>query len=758
MSQTALRTDRPAAAGLAGFVLPAFAVTLFLSAFLLFSVQPMFAKMVLPKLGGSASVWSVAMVFFQAMLLAGYGLAHLLTTRLGMVRAIGVHLVVCLIAAVMLPIGVPVSWGAPPEHFTAAWLIGLFTVTVGLPFFAVSVNGPLLQSWFARTGHTHARDPYFLYGASNLGSFLALLAYPVAIEPWIGTQAQARIWAGAFLLLVAMIAGLGVVTLKVAPAAAGLAARSAARPIAVRRRVRWVMLAFVPSALLVAVTAHISTDIAAVPFLWVLPLSLFLATFVVVFQRRPILGHGTMLAIQPLLMAAVVATTALPILPMPARVALELAAFFVATMVAHGELAADRPEAENLTAFYLWMSLGGVLGGMFAGLMAPALFNSIAEYPILLVAALACRPGVRAANGAALRSAAPWVLGAAVVFALPVAAHVPTGSLTDMSMLALVGAAALAVVMARGDDLRLLGTFAATLFAATAFAPGLDEVASVRSFYGVHRVADSADGQFRFLFHGTTIHGAERIRDAEGRPIEGRPRPSTYYWFGSPLGRAVEAAREVAGGRLGQVAAIGLGTGSLACHARAGEDWTFFEIDPEVVAIARDPAKFRFLSACAPEQRIVLGDGRLTLAASGLAPVDLLVVDAFSSDSIPVHLLTRESLRLYRDQLAPHGIIALHLSNRHMELLRVAAALGQAEGFTVWTRVGRPDEAGRSEHDGASAVAILARSEADVGSLAGDPGWQRRATETKVVAWTDDHADVLDAILRRLGGDEPGTH
>jgi len=744
--------------GLAALVLPAFAGTLFLSAFLLFSVQPMFAKMVLPKLGGSASVWSVAMVFFQAMLLAGYGLAHLLTTRLGMAKAIGVHLMVCLAAALMLPIGVPASWGAPPEHFTALWLIGLFTVTVGLPFFAVSVNGPLLQSWFARTGHTHASDPYFLYGASNLGSFLALLAYPAVIEPWIGAQAQARLWAGGFLVLVALIAGLGAVTLRVAPAGAGLLARVAAKPIALPRRARWVFLAFVPSALLVAVTAHISTDIAAVPFLWVLPLSLFLATFVVVFQRRPLLAHGRMLALQPFLMAAVVASTALPILPMPARVVLELAAFFVATMVAHGELAADRPEAENLTAFYLWMSFGGVLGGMFSGLLAPALFSSIAEYPILLVAALACRPGLRRPRLAALRSAAPWVVGAAAVFALPVALHLPLGGLTDASMFALVAAAALVVIMARGDDPRLLGTFAATIFAATAFAPGLTEVASVRSFYGVHRVADSADGQFRFLFHGTTIHGAERIRDTAGRPIEGRPRPSTYYWFGSPLGQAVEAAREAAGGRLAHVAAIGLGTGSLACHARAGEDWTFFEIDPEVVAIARDPAKFRFLSACAPDQKIVLGDGRLTLADAGLAPADLLVVDAFSSDSIPVHLLTREALRLYRDHLAPHGVVALHLSNRHMELLRVAAALGQAEGFSVWTRVGRPDEAGRAEHDGASAVAVLARDARDVASLANDPGWQRRSPETRVAAWTDDHADVLDAILRRLSGDEPGTH
>ncbi|TBW39469.1 hypothetical protein EYW49_06245 [Siculibacillus lacustris] len=756
MSQTI--TTRRTGRGLSALILPAFAGTLFLSAFLLFSVQPMFTKMVLPKLGGSAAVWSVAMVFFQAVLLAGYGLAHLLTTRLGLAKAIGVHLMVCLAAAVVLPIAVPASWGAPPERFTEVWLIGLFALTVGLPFFAVSVNGPLLQAWFARTGHAHASDPYFLYGASNLGSFLALLAYPVVIEPWIGAQAQARLWAGGFLVLAALIAALGAVTLKTAPAGAAREVRTKPEPIAARRALRWVFLAFVPSALLVAVTAHISTDVAAAPFLWVLPLSLFLATFVLVFRHRPLPPHGAMLAVQPFLMAAVVALTALPVLPLPARVALELAAFFVAAMVAHGELAADRPKPDNLTAFYLWMSLGGVLGGIFAGLLAPAIFTTIAEYPILLVAALACRPGLRRPSTADLRRALPWVAGAALLFALPVALHLPLGTLTDATLLALVALAVVLVVMARADDLRLAGTFAVTLFAAVGFAPGLAKVESVRSFYGVHRIAESADGQFRFLFHGTTIHGAERIRDVAGAPIDGRPRPATYYWSGGPLADVIAAARAAGGGRIARVAAIGLGTGSLACHARAGEAWTFYEIDPEVVRIARDPAKFRFLAACRPDQEIVVGDGRLTLARADRPAADLIVVDAFSSDSIPVHLLTREAIRLYRDRLGPHGLLAFHLTNRHMDLLPVAAALGTAEGLTVWSRVGHPDAAGEAEHDGTSAVAVMARDPADLATIAGDPAWRRMAPETQVAAWTDDHADVLAAILRRATGREPETH
>ena len=750
MSETYTRAD--AGARVPTIVLPAFAVTLFLSAFLLFSVQPMFAKMVLPKLGGSASVWSVAMVFFQAVLLAGYGLAHLLTTRLGLARALGVHLAVCLLAALMLPIGVPAAWGRPPEQLAEFWLIGLFAVTVGLPFFAVSVNGPLLQAWFARTGHTHARDPYFLYGASNLGSFLALLAYPVAIEPFVGATMQASAWTGGFLVLVAMIAGLGVLTLQTAPASTGRAGSLPARPIALPRKARWVGLALVPSALLVAVTQHISTDVAAAPFLWVLPLALFLATFVIVFQRRPWLAHGRMLAIQPWLMAAVVVVTALGVLPLPLRVGLELAAFFVATMVAHGELAGDRPEAENLTGFYLWMSFGGVLGGIFSGLLAPLAFSTVAEYPILLVAALACRPGLRHVGLAEVRRAAPWVVGAGLVFALPSMLGLPIGALPFTTQLAVAGVVAFAVIAARGDDLRLVGTFAAALAATSAFLPGLTDVASIRSFYGVHRIADTTDGQFRFLFHGTTIHGSQRLRAADGKPVDGAPSPATYYWVDSPLGDAVEAARTVAGGRLGTVAAIGLDTGSLACHAKPDEAWTFFEIDPEVVRIARDPKLFGYLSSCAPNQRVVVGDGRLTLATDLAQPADLVVVDAFSSDSIPVHLLTREAVRLYGERLGPHGSIALHLSNRHLELLGVAAAVGAAEGFEVWARDGTPDEAGRAEQHFGSVVAVLTRNAADAAPLAAKAGWHRVDPPADVAAWSDDHADILGAILRRHRG------
>ena len=735
-------------------VLPAFAATIGASAFLLFSVEPMFAKMVLPRLGGSASVWSVALVFFQAMLLAGYAFAHLLTRRLSVAVAIGVHLMVCIAAAVMLPIALPANWGTPPDRFTELWVLALFAVAVGLPFFAVAVNGPLLQAWFARTGHPHARDPYFLYGASNLGSFAALVAYPLVIEPTIGVTAQSRLWSGGFLALALAVLALGLLTARLSPAAVAHTPVPA-RPIALARRARWIFLAFVPSALLVALTAHVSTDVAAAPFLWVLPLSLFLLTFVIVFQRRPLVPHATALAVQPLLLAAVIAVTALPVLPLPARIGVELLAFFVAALVAHGELAADRPEPENLTAFYLWMSLGGVLGGIFAGLLAPQIFATIAEYPILLVATVATRPGLlRLDRRTALRALGP-VAAIAIVLASTRLLGYDLGSIPAIVAVAAITIAVGAIVWARGDDLRLLATLAIVILALQAFTPGLGTTTSIRSFYGVNRIAESSDGHFRFLFSGTTIHVAQRLRGADGTAVSGPPRPATYYWPGSPMADVIAATRAQRGGTLPRLITVGLGTGSLACHKRPGESWTFYEIDPEVVRIARDPTRFRFLSDCAPGQEIVVGDGRLTLADHGGAAADVLIVDAFASDSIPVHLLTREAIALYTARLAPHGVMAFHLQNKHMELTRVAAALATADGWTAWVRVGRPDAAGVENHDFQTTVVVLARDPADVARLVADPEWRRMAPETTVTAWTDDHADVLDAILRKYRGDGP---
>jgi hypothetical protein len=388
----------------AGLALPAFGAAIFLSASLLFVVEPMFAKMVLPRLGGSSGVWSAAMVFFQASLFLGYAYAHVLASRLPLWLALVIHLAVLAAAALTLPLGIAAGFDRPPADGAALWVIGLFAASIGLPFFALSANAPLLQAWFARTAHRGAKDPYFLYAASNVGSFLALLSYPFLIEPRTTVSGQTHAWSLAFLVLVALVSLCGGLALlsrpaaavPVAPATAEAPPAADAPPPGWRQALVWTGLAAVPSGLLVALTAHLSTDVAAAPFLWVVPLAIYLLTFVLVFQPRPPIPHRLMLRAEPPLIALLAIVVAMPLIATIFQVmAINLVAFFAIAMVCHGELARRRPPARHLTSFYLWMSAGGMLGGLAAGLIAPNVFNSVLEYPILIVLAVLCRPGLR---------------------------------------------------------------------------------------------------------------------------------------------------------------------------------------------------------------------------------------------------------------------------------------------------------------------------------------------------------------------------
>jgi len=683
-----------------GVVLPAYACTIFLSAFLLFGIQPMFAKMVLPKLGGSPAVWSTAMVFFQAILLAGYAYAHWLVSRFSVRRAALIHIALMIaVLATSLPIGIAAGFERPPQQGEIAWLLALFAASVGLPFFAIAANGPLLQAWFARTGHEHARDPYFLYAASNIGSFLALLAYPLAVEPFLRLSQQTTVWAWGFALLLAGIAGcagLAVGRGETATAPQPLTAE----PIAVSRKLHWLFLAFVPSGLLVAVTAHISTDVAAVPLLWVAPLSLFLLTFVIVFQRKPSLRHGWMLNLHLPLLLLYAVTLALDLhLSWELQLLLHLGILFVTAMVAHGELARLRPSAAGLTGFYLWMSLGGVLGGVFSALLAPLLFNSVVEYPLLVIAGILCRPnvsGIRLSRGGAIALASVAVIGLGSIV-------IREASRTD----------------------------------------------AVRSFFGIHRIIDTKDGRFRLLGHGSTIHGAQRLRHDDGTLVSGRPEPQTYYHRGDGLADGIGSLRQAHGGRLGAVAVIGTGAGTLACWKEAGEDWIFYEIDPAVLRIATDPARFSFFSSCAPDTRFVVGDARLTLSDARDGSLDLIILDAFSSDAIPVHLLTSEALALYTRKLTPNGALLFNISNRNMELGSVVTATAGGLGLSTWLntpiRTSERMKGMRTPPD----IAMVARAGVDPGTIV-TTGWRAQRGMNAARPWSDDYADIVGAIWRKL--------
>jgi hypothetical protein len=747
-------------------ILWTFGATIFLSALLLFSVQPLFAKMVLPQLGGSPSVWAVSMCFFQAVLLAGYCYAHGLQRFVAPHVAPYLHLVVLALAWLALPIMLPASAAEPPTGDAYLWLLGVLAVGVGLPFFAVSANAPLLQAWFARTGHPQARDPYFLYGASNLGSLLALLSYPVLVEPFIGLGRQSQIWSAGFVTLAFLISASGCIVLmrgmgsgkRAATGEAESCSTAAAEPAAPttwQQRLSWIAYAFVPSGLLVAYTSFLTTDIASAPFLWVLPLALFLGTFVLVFREGGERMDGWMLAAQPILVVLV-------LLGMNARGNVGwtigalggLGAFLTTTMVAHRRLYLCRPEARNLTEFYLWMSFGGVLGGIFAALIAPRLFNALYELPLLLVLGMACRPGlfVSASSEEAKeqRQQLLAVTGFGLFAMLAVGLAMKTGRLpaSELVGLGLMLAAAVVMILNRARaDLQLAAV--TVLAAVLALLPSvMNQGDSIRSFFGIHRVAVVGNGEMRVLLHGTTVHGAERLQGADGQPTR-VPVPATYYYAGGPMARGLEVARTVSGKAPAEFRGglVGLGAGSMACHGKREESWRFYEIDPVVVDIARDPARFRFLAHCRPDADVVVGDARLTLTKEPAGRFDYLVIDAFSSDAVPVHLLTVEAVRLYLSKLAPGGLLAMHVSNRHLDLIGVAGAtiaqIPGARAAVVDHKVASPTfDKARSQ------VVLVSRSAKTMEAVLAWPD-AKPLTAGTARPWTDDYSDILGAIWRK---------
>lgn len=730
-----------------------FAATTFVSAALLFGVQPMFAKMVLPALGGSPAVWSVAMVFFQTLLLLGYLYAHLSARWLRPPAALAVHLGLAALAGGVLPIAVSGLFGAPPESGQSLWLIGVFAASVGPPFFVLAATAPLLQSWFARAAE--GADPYSLYVASNLGSFVALLGYPLLVEPLLPLGLQTGLWATGFWGLALALAACGALALRRSGPAAAPAPAVEVRPIGWRLAITWIALAAVPSGLLVAVTAHLATDVASAPLLWVLPLALFLLTFVLAFRDRPPLGEARLATglarFAPFVVLSVVGYA----LPLALQFVVHLGFLTLAGLICHGRLYRLRPPAAQLTAFYLAMSFGGMLGGLFAGLLAPQLFQTIVEYRLLVVAALLCLPAA-AGQGSLSRqvglAAAGLAIGAGFILAAPEAAVWDRGAPFFVCLLA--GTAFLAVVLLNRSGPIVSAGAAAAAFLALAPIGGAKPEAVARSFFGVNYVKRSADGALRFLMHGTTYHGFHRLAGPDGAPLAGRPLPTAYYHADGAIASALRAARAGAGGRLPRVAVLGLGAGAMACLAAEGEAWSFFEIDPEVVKLARRPELFPFLASCTPEARIVLGDARLTLQRDeGL--YDAIVLDAFSSDAVPAHLLTKEAFAVYARRLAPGGMIIAHVSNRYMELRGVAAAGGLAAGLAVahaHIGVDETDPQARLAAATPTMAVAMARDPATLDGLAAR-GWSRKVEGDAL--WTDDYANIIGAMWRYWRGRAP---
>ena len=740
-------------------VLTVYTAAIFLSALLLFSVEPLFTKMVLPRLGGSPAVWSVAMVFFQSLLLAGYAYAHFLMQIKNRTIPVVVHLVLLVVALLTLPLSIASAWGDPPTSGYAFWLLGLFLVSIGLPFFALAANNPLLQAWFVRTGHPAGPDPYFLYASSNIGSFLALLSYPVLLEPIFTLRTQNLMWTGGYGLLILLIAGCGVLLLRSkALAAADLRTEETPAPApSWSLRARWIFLAAVPSGLLIAVTAHISTDVAAAPLLWVLPLSLYLLTWVLVFQSRPLLPHKWMLMLQPLAITGVIVLLAVG---GEQNLLLTLGGhqlcFFIIAMACHGELARTRPAAKYLTGFYVALSFGGMLGGLFAGLIAPFTFSWVAEYPILLALAALCRPS----GNERLPRWSRWYWPFLAVLALALIA--PTWSLgkvaswlEDRRVWVAGSIGVLSALLALGlnaNRWKIFATVVLALVLIRVYPSDEGRTETVRSFFGVHKIVFTPHGQYHVLMHGTTIHGAEKFTDDDGAPITGRPEPITYYHKDGGIGQAIAAIRERKGAPL-RVAVIGVGAGTLTCASEPGETWKFFDIDQTMVDTARDPKYFTYIQNCEPDLKPVIGDARLTFAREPDGVYDLIIVDAYSSDAIPIHLATQEAMKIYKDKLAPQGAVVMHVSNRHLELESVVVGIADANELKSWVY---DEDSGRDdEYIFATDVVVCAREEADIGKLASSDKWTETEPTENQRVWTDDYSNILGAVYRRLRYGEP---
>lgn len=726
----------------------AFTLAVFLSAALLFVVEPMFAKMVLPLLGGSPAVWTTCMLFFQGALLLGYLYAHFGPRWLGLRRHTVLHIALLAVCFLVLPISVAGTAGAFRLEHPNVWLLWVLTLSLGAPFTLLSSTGPLLQVWFSKTSHPEAHSPYFLYAASNAGSLLALLSYPFLLEPMIPLRGQARLWSlGYLVLLVLVVVSAAYQRIAVA---SGLSVAESVAPtvrIGMRTMLRWTVLAFVPSSFFMALTTYMTTDVAAVPLLWIIPLVLYLLSFTMVFGRRRVIPHSMLVRWQPVgLIALAVIDFWGPSASGPWLLPLHLIVFFVTALVCHGELAATKPPPSRLTDFYLCLAVGGVLGGVFNALLAPALFDSVLEYPLTILIACAVRPrSSEQSTSQRLGWDLALITAACAVLVWTRLADRPA------TAAALISSAVVAMVCLRLSRDPRRFTLAIGLVVIAGIVTGRARsgiLLKERNFFGVREVREDAQKRIRVLMHGTTSHGAQSTDPGRQR------EPFSYYHRPGPIGDVFRALPPVAGRR---VAVIGLGAGVLAAYAGAGEEWTFYEIDPDIARVARDTNYFTYLRNTPATVQVMLGDGRLSIAKAPSHHYDLIVLDAFSSDAIPTHLLTLEALSLYRSKLSETGVLALHLSNRYLDLEPVVGRLIQAAGVAGLLRAntGRTPEL-ESTGDPSIWAAIASDSSA-LGALQHDTRWRPVRIREGVALWTDDFSNIFSVFRWSLPRLVPST-
>ena len=734
-----------------GSIAAIYSLTIFGSALLLFAVQPMISKALLPLLGGASAVWNTALVFFQALLLAGYIYAFALSRLKNLRHQVFIHLAVIVVFFLTLPIGIPDGWVPPATDNPIPWLVAALFVSVGAPFFALATSAPLFQNWFAHTSHKDAANPYFLYAASNLGGFVALLTYPTLVEPGLTLVQQRWAWSIGFIIFAAMVAACGfylprgrhLPTVRNTDPSANPATETGkfTRPTT-GRRLRWILLAFAPSSLLLGNTNFMTTDIAAVPLLWVVPLALYLLTFVVAFGRRPLLPHNFVLIAQPLFILPLVLWFYWIFEPsLSTLFGIHLLAFFMTALMCHGELARTRPHTDYLTEFYLWISVGGVLGGAFNGLLAPLIFDDIVEYRLVFVMAcllVPARPLLRQMARLPWITAGIGLAGVVVIGALLYTMGEQETELTSTTGIAAT-AAIILLVLALSRRPVWYGTAISVILIAGVVYEGTEEetIFQGRTYFGVYKVVKT--GLFHQLYHGTTIHGVQH------RDPEVQMEPISYYSKEGPIGQMFDNLALTPERR--RVAIIGLGSGVIACYGRPGEKWTFFEIDPLVERVALNNEYFTYMQKCPPTKDTVIGDARLTLQKSPEREFDMIFLDAFTSDAIPTHLLTREAIKLYLSKLRDGGVIVFNISNRHISLRPVLREVADELGLAALAAA--DDETPYYHEVGMifeSEWVVLARKLGDFGKSADGPMWEVPEKIPGTRVWTDDYSNLFKAI------------
>ncbi|WP_421783697.1 spermidine synthase [Kiloniella litopenaei] len=760
-----------------------FILTLCTSAFLLFLIQPMFTKLVLPLLGGAPAVWNTAMIFFQTMLLAGYLYAHFLSATFELKKQLIIHLALMIAALLFLPISIPSGYELPSEEWPSLWLLSLFSLAIGLPFFIISANAPLLQDWFRSSGDTEAHDPYFLYAASNVGSITALVAYPLFIEIQFGLKTQTWLWSFGFIVLLFLIFTCGIAlrpnrkNIEAATQENNKRGKDQQDEQLVptptspdfKYYAKWIVLAFVPSALLLSVTNKITTDLLSTPLLWVFPLILYLLTFVIVFSRRPIIPHRFIEKFAPYCLILIVffntsVTHANTLLFFTFG---NLFCFFVLALYFHGLLASKRPPAKHLTNFYIAMSFGGVLGGIFIGLIAPITFSDIYEYIILLVIAALLMPTKATTLVAIVKSRigpkaqsyrADIIFSLCLIGLLLIALQVGTETIST-KLISIVALTMFFLLMLEGvgRPLRLALIVTTGLFIVPyILGSHKDVLFQERSFFGVYAVKEMSSGKAaapssnkiaHVAKHGTTIHGIQVLGSLE---------PQSYYHQESGLGKLFESYK-AKDKKIRSVGAIGLGAGTAICYRQAEQNWTFFEIDPLVETMARDPKLFTYMQECADQAEIIIGDARLSLQNIPDGTYDLLIADAFSSDAIPLHLMTKEAFDLYKNKVKANGIVVLHISNRYFDLEHIVAATAKASGLTSRMYHYTRQESDIAEHPfrySATWVALAQNTKIldDLIPITNNTvdkeinGWRELSFEETDSPWTDDYSNVLSTL------------